>query len=109
MNRTKRTKTAVLNGTMAWAAGHLDVRAQLPGWASPWAVDLVRSTIFDNGVLSASLVNRGDMQEYDKSSKWLIQHHLLAVSRSTAVLRYNDPKLFQLLGGRKAMIESPVL
>jgi hypothetical protein len=49
------------------------------------------------------------MQEYDKSSKWLIQHHLLAVTQVLAVLRYNDPKLFQLLGGRKAMIESPVL
>ena len=26
-----------------------------------------------------------------------------------AGLRYNDPRLFQLLGGREAMIESPVL
>jgi hypothetical protein len=119
------------------------------------------------------------MQEYDKSSKWLIQHHgdsilrlcgvrgivswralqadqaaemlaagdvglllwvppgkfegppepvfqecrkridrdapiddhenLLAVTRILAGMRYNDPKLFQILGGREVMIESPVL
>jgi hypothetical protein len=35
--------------------------------------------------------------------------NLLAVTQVLAGLRYNDPKLFQLLGGRKAMIESPVL
>jgi predicted transposase YdaD len=35
--------------------------------------------------------------------------NLLAVVQVLAGLRYNDPKLFQILGGRKAMIESPVL
>jgi hypothetical protein len=35
--------------------------------------------------------------------------NLLAVTQVLAGLRYNDPRLFQLLGGRKAMIESPVL
>jgi hypothetical protein len=35
--------------------------------------------------------------------------NLLAVTQVLAGLRYNDPKLFQLLGGRDAMIESPVL
>jgi hypothetical protein len=35
--------------------------------------------------------------------------HLLAVTQVLAGLRYNDPKLFQLLEGREAMIESPVL
>jgi hypothetical protein len=34
---------------------------------------------------------------------------LLAVTQVLAKLRYNDPKLFQLSGGRKAMIESPLL
>jgi hypothetical protein len=60
------------------------------------------------------------MQEYDTSSKWLIQHHgdsirppdehenHLAVRQILAGLRYNDSRLFQLLGGRVAMIESPV-
>ena len=38
------------------------------------------------------------------------QHeNLLAVTQVLAGLRYDDPGLFQLLGGRKAMIESPVL
>ena len=32
--------------------------------------------------------------------------NLLAVTQLLARLRYHDPKLFQLLGGRKAMIES---
>jgi hypothetical protein len=52
------------------------------------------------------------MFEYDKSSKWLAaqeRENLLAVTQVLAGLRYNDPKLFQLLGGREAMIESPVL
>jgi predicted transposase YdaD len=34
---------------------------------------------------------------------------LLAVTQFLARLRYNDPRLFNILGGRKAMIESPVL
>jgi hypothetical protein len=34
---------------------------------------------------------------------------ILAVTQVLAGLRYNDRKLFQILGGRKAMIESPVL
>jgi hypothetical protein len=37
------------------------------------------------------------------------QENLLAVTQVLARLRYNDPKLFQILGGRKAMIESPLL
>ena len=35
--------------------------------------------------------------------------NMLAVTQVLAGLRYNDRKLFQILGGRKAMIESPVL
>jgi len=35
--------------------------------------------------------------------------NLLAVTQFLARLRYHGPKLFQLLGGRKAMIESPLL
>ncbi|MGO9464000.1 MAG: hypothetical protein ACLQIB_51335 [Isosphaeraceae bacterium] len=37
------------------------------------------------------------------------QENLLAVTQVLARLRYNDERFFQLLGGRKAMIESPVL
>ena len=37
------------------------------------------------------------------------QENLLAVTQVLARLRYNDERLFQLFGGRKAMIESPVL
>src|SRR4051812_7416577 len=35
--------------------------------------------------------------------------NLLAVAQVLAGLRYNDPRLFEVLGGRDAMIESPVL
>jgi hypothetical protein len=35
--------------------------------------------------------------------------NLLAVTQFLARLRYNDPGLFNLLGGRRAMIESPLL
>ena len=34
---------------------------------------------------------------------------LLAVTQLLARLRYNDPRLLELLGGRAAMIESPLL
>src|SRR4051794_26946093 len=35
--------------------------------------------------------------------------NLLAVAQVLGGLRYNDPRLFEVLGGRDAMIESPVL
>jgi hypothetical protein len=35
--------------------------------------------------------------------------NLLAVAQFLADLNYTDPRLFEVLGGRKAMIESPVL
>jgi len=37
------------------------------------------------------------------------RENLLAVTHFLASLNYNDPKLFQILEGRKAMIESPIL
>jgi hypothetical protein len=35
--------------------------------------------------------------------------NLLAATQILAGMRYNDPRLFHILGGREAMIESPVL
>jgi hypothetical protein len=55
------------------------------------------------------------MHEYDKSSRIDEEaspeerENLLAVTQVLAGLRYNEVGLFQLLGGRDAMIESPVL
>ena len=37
------------------------------------------------------------------------RENLLAVTQLLARLRYNDSRLFELFGGRQAMIESPVL
>ena len=37
------------------------------------------------------------------------RENLLAVTQLLARLRYNDSRLFELFGGRRAMIESPVL
>ena len=45
----------------------------------------------------------------DQQADTLERENLLAVTQVLAGLRYNDPGLFQILGGRKAMIESPVL
>jgi hypothetical protein len=45
----------------------------------------------------------------DQQAPALERENLLAVTQVLAGLRYNDPGLFQLLGGREAMIESPVL
>jgi len=42
------------------------------------------------------------MQEYE-------HENMLAVTQILAGLRYNDPRLFELLGGREVVIESPVL
>jgi hypothetical protein len=48
-------------------------------------------------------------QRIDRDAPADEHDNLLAVTQVLAGLRYNDPKLLQLLGGRKAMIESPVL
>ena len=45
----------------------------------------------------------------DRDAPRADRRDLLAVTQVLAHLNYNDPKLFQILGGRKAMIESPVL
>jgi hypothetical protein len=45
----------------------------------------------------------------DQHAPALERENLLAVTQVLAGLRYNDPGLFQILGGREAMIESPVL
>jgi predicted transposase YdaD len=45
----------------------------------------------------------------DQQADALERENLLAVTQVLAGLRYNDPGLFQILGGREAMIESPVL
>jgi hypothetical protein len=45
----------------------------------------------------------------DRDARGGDHENLLAVSQFLARLNYNDPRLFQILGGRKAMIESPVL
>jgi hypothetical protein len=37
------------------------------------------------------------------------QENLMAITQVFARLRYNDERLFQLFGGRKAMIENPVI
>jgi hypothetical protein len=45
----------------------------------------------------------------DRDSRRGERENLLAVTQFLARLNYNDPKLFQVLGGRRAMIESPLL
>ena len=45
----------------------------------------------------------------DQQSAPLEHANLLAVTQVLTGLRYNDPQLLSLLGGKQAMIESPVL
>ncbi len=45
----------------------------------------------------------------DKVGSHAEKENLLAVTQFLARLRYNDEALFEILGGRKAMIESPLL
>jgi hypothetical protein len=45
----------------------------------------------------------------DRDASGVDHENLLAVTQFLARLNYNDPRLFQVPGGRKAMIESPVL
>ena len=54
------------------------------------------------------------MAEFDRSTKWLVQHHCdallrLAGTQVLARLRHNDPGLFEILGRRRIMIESPLI
>lgn len=48
-------------------------------------------------------------EQIDQESPPDSHENLLAVTQVLTGLRYSDPKLFHLLGGRKTMIESPVL
>ena len=48
-------------------------------------------------------------QRIDRDAQDDEHDNLLAVTQVLAGLRYNEPKLLQILGGRKAMIKSPVL
>jgi hypothetical protein len=44
----------------------------------------------------------------DREAQGDRRENLLAVTQFPAGLNYNDPRLFQILGGRRAMIESPM-
>jgi hypothetical protein len=68
----------------------------------PW----VPLTKFDD---SPTPIFRECRRRIDRDAPGDEHDNLLAVTQVLAGLRYNDPKLFQILGGRKAMIESPVL
>jgi hypothetical protein len=48
-------------------------------------------------------------QRIDKQAVPTERENLLAVSQVLAKLRYNDPGLLNILGGRKVMIESPLI
>ncbi|WP_165226615.1 hypothetical protein [Aquisphaera insulae] len=48
-------------------------------------------------------------ERIDRETSGGLRENLLAVSQVLASLRYDDEGLFQLLGGREAMIDSPIL
>jgi hypothetical protein len=48
-------------------------------------------------------------ERIDRHARRGQREDLLAVTQFLAKLNYNDPRLFQILGGRNAMIESPTL
>jgi hypothetical protein len=56
-----------------------------------------------------ALAGRSSRARIDRDAPPNEHINLLAVTQFLARLRYNDPKLFQILGGRKAMIESPLI
>ena len=57
----------------------------------------------------AETIMRECRERIDRDAPPDEHENMLAVTQLLAGLRYNDPKLFQILGGRKAMIESPLL
>lgn len=57
----------------------------------------------------AEAVFRQCRDRIDRDAPPKEQENLLAITQVFARLRYNDERLFQLFGGRKAMIESPVI
>jgi hypothetical protein len=55
------------------------------------------------------IVLRKCRERIDHDARPNEHENLLAVTQFLAQLRYNDPRLLELLGGRKAMIESPLI
>jgi len=49
------------------------------------------------------------LRQIDQQALPEVRENLLAVSQVLAQLRYNDPKLLSILGGRRVMIESPLI
>jgi hypothetical protein len=45
----------------------------------------------------------------EEKAGWQEQVNLMAVSQVLTNLKYNDPELLDILGGKKIMLESPVL
>jgi hypothetical protein len=68
----------------------------------PW----VPLTQFDE---SPEEIVRECRERIDRDAPPNEHENLLVVTQFLARLRYNDPRLFKILGGQKAMIESPLL
>jgi hypothetical protein len=99
-------------GWTTWPLSWRTVRLwQLPAQALLAAEDVglipwVPLTQFDE---SPEAIVRECRERIDRDAPPNEHENLLAVTQFLARLRYNDPRLFKILGGRKAMIESPLL
>jgi hypothetical protein len=85
-------------------AGVLDIVS----W-QPLPAELVQSRRLPDGLIEVRRHGQAEPGLIDQDAPPDEHENLLAVTQFLARLRYHDPKLFQLLGGRKAMIESPLL
>src|SRR5208282_3978170 len=114
-----RPASSVLNG---WLTPSASPRSGPPAQPAPAPQPARSSTapappagLIDRDTQAICILTGRLMHEYDKSSRIDEEaspeerENLLAVTQVLAGLRYNEVGLFQLLGGRNAMIESPVL
>jgi hypothetical protein len=113
--RKRVAGAAEMASPQGWTRLHRDWKA-IEMWTIP-AADLLAAN--DIGLIPwvalskidgpAEPVFRECRARIDRDAPPADRENLLAVTQFLARLNYNDPRLFQVLGGNKAMIESPLL
>ncbi len=113
--RRRAAGTADLASPLGWTQLHLGWKV-VEMWTIPAAERLAANDVgLIPWVMLAKIdgppepVFRECRTRIDRDAAPGDRENLLAVTQFLARLNYHDPRLFQVLGGRKAMIESPVL
>jgi hypothetical protein len=113
--RKRVSGAAEMASPQGWTRLHLEWKA-IEMWTIP-AADLLAAN--DLGLIPWVALSKIDgppepvfrecRARIDRDAPPIDRDNLLAVTQFLARLNYNNPRLFQILGGNKAMIESPLL